>query len=206
MNSDPRSSSVWDGIAARYDERADQGLADPSVRQAWQRLFEKHLPGGPRRILDAGCGTGSLSLLLTEMGHDAMGIDFSPEMVRVAGQKAEALGMPARFAVMDASAPVFPAQSFDAVICRQVLWALPDPGRALANWCDLLGPEGLILLIEGRFASGNGMSVDEVVSAMPDQMTVTGTHDIAKDIALWGGPIPDQRILVVARRKKAGLT
>lgn len=97
----------------------------------------------------------------------------------------------------DASAPKFPAQSFDAIICRQVLWALPDAKTTLQNWSALLKPGGKLLLIEGIFASGNGMSEDAVHAAMPGSLTITETIDLAQQPSLWGGPIADQRILFV---------
>jgi ubiquinone/menaquinone biosynthesis C-methylase UbiE len=198
MNMKQHSPDLWDSIADKYDDlRPDQGLTDPNVRHAWQILLAHHLPGDNLRILDAGCGTGSLSLLLTEMGHQAIGTDFAPAMIDQARQKAKSLKLNAQFAVQDASAPDFPPESFDAIICRQVLWALPDRRAALANWSTLLKPGGILLLIEGLFASGNGMSADAVRNAMPPTLTITETIDLAKSPELWGGPITDQRILFI---------
>lgn len=195
----PHSPALWDSIADKYDDlRTDQGLTDPTVRAAWQALLTYHLPGENLHILDAGCGTGSLSLLLTEMGHQTTGTDFAPAMIDAARQKAKSLNLNTQFAVQDASAPDFPPQSFDAIICRQVLWALPDPAATLQNWATLLKPSGKLLLIEGLFASGNGMSAEAVHDAMPPTLIITETIDLAKLPGLWGGPIPDQRILFVA--------
>jgi len=39
------------------------------------------LPPAPERILDVGCGTGSLMLLLDEAGYSVVGLDRSSEML-----------------------------------------------------------------------------------------------------------------------------
>lgn len=203
MENKAHSSDLWDGIAAKYDSlRPDQSLADPEVRAAWQQLFAAHLPKDKCTILDVGCGTGTLALLLAENGHAATGTDFAPQMVAEAKNKAAAMGSNASFDVQDASAPDFPALlSFDAIICRQVLWALPDAKIALNNWANLLKPDGVILLVEGLFASGNGMPSEDIVTAMPETMTDTTTTDLSTNTALWGGPLTDTRYLVVAKKK-----
>ena len=46
---------------------------------------------------------------------------------------------------------------------RHVLWALADTEAALATWIDLLAPGGRLVLIEGRWSSGVGFAVADVV-------------------------------------------
>lgn len=197
----PRSPDVWDGIAAKYDSlRPDQSLTDPEVRTAWQQLLADHLPKDKCTILDVGCGTGTLALALAENGHQVTGTDFAPKMVAEAKIKAKALGQNVTFDVQDATAPTFAPQSFDAIICRQVLWALPDAKIALSNWTNLLKPGGVILLVEGLFASGNGMPADDIIAAMPETITDMTTTDLGTNTALWGGAINDTRYLVVAKK------
>ncbi len=195
------SPELWDGVAARYDGlRPDQGLTDPVIRGAWAALLDHYLPKPQCAVLDVGCGTGSLSLLLAEAGHAVDGIDFAPGMIAVARDKAIATGSTARFAVQDGSAPQFVAQSFDAIICRQVLWALPDRKLALRNWSGLLRPGGRLIAVEGRFASGNGISEAELIADLPPELPMLETLDLSTRSNLWGGPLTDQRVLVVAAR------
>ena len=49
-------------------------------------------------MLDAGCGTGSLAVLLAEAGHDVVGVDLPPAMVARARAEAAAAGV--RFLVL----------------------------------------------------------------------------------------------------------
>lgn len=201
MNGKAHSPQLWDSVAAQYDDmRPDQSLADPQIRQRWQQLFADELPPGACTILDAGCGTGSLGLALAEAGHSVTGIDFSTEMVALARAKAIKFGLDATFDVQDAATPDFPPQSFDAIACRQVLWALPDKHAALKNWTTLLKPRGRMIFIEGLFASGNGMAESAILDALPDTMTHLQTRDLSTDQALWGGPLNDQRYLLIAER------
>ena len=199
---DAHSSDLWDSVAATYDGmRPDQGLTDPAVRAAWAALLAKNLPARPCTILDLGCGTGSLSLLLAENGHAVTGIDFAPAMIAAAKGKATAADADVSFVVGDATAPKFAPLSFDAIVCRQALWALPDHRGALRNWAELLRQDGRVILVEGRFASGRGMSRDEVVAAFPETLSSPEVTDLSRDESLWGGPIGDQRLLVVATRR-----
>ena len=56
-------------------------------------------------VLDLGCGTGEHTILLTRLGLDVRGVDASAAAVERAGARAEAAGVPARFAVADALDP-----------------------------------------------------------------------------------------------------
>ena len=143
-----RDSELWDAEAEVFDDEPDHGLRDPVVRDAWRSLLISLVPPSPSRIADLGCGTGTLSMLLAEEGHEVDGIDFSPEMVRRAAAKAGSFPGTA-FAVGDASAPELPRAAYDVVLCRHVLWALPSPARALTRWVDLLRPDGRLVLVEG---------------------------------------------------------
>src|SRR4029077_13188862 len=94
-----RESLEWDAEAATFDDEPDHGLLDPDVRAAWADLILPLLPAAPASILDVGCGTGSLAVLLGKAGYDVLGIDFSERMIAAAREKARAAGVRARFEV-----------------------------------------------------------------------------------------------------------
>lgn len=50
-----------------------------------------------KKILDIGCGTGLLSVKLAKMGGDVTGVDLSPDMLRIASERAASLNMPVTF-------------------------------------------------------------------------------------------------------------
>ena len=188
--------ATWDAEAATFDEPADHGLRDPAVRQAWRELLTAQLPNPPARIADLGCGTGTLSVLLAEVGHDVVGVDFSPRMVEAATRKAEGVAG-VRFLQADAFAPPLIEASYDVVLCRHVLWAMPDPAVALTRWISLLAPAGRLLLVEGQWSNGAGLSSEETVRLVEATGRAAVLTPLA-DAAYWGRTISDDRYLVTS--------
>lgn len=190
----PDDIALWDAEAAAFDEAADHGLRDPSVRAAWRSLLVSLLPPPPARVADLGCGTGTLSLLLAEEGYAVDGVDFSPAMVARAVAKAD--GRPdVRFVVGDAAVPRLATSAYDVVLCRHVLWALPDPAAALRRWTDLLAPGGRLVLVEGRWSTGAGLSAAETV-ALVEAAGRQAELTLLPEPAYWGREITDERYVV----------
>ncbi|GAB3789489.1 class I SAM-dependent methyltransferase [Nocardioides ungokensis] len=187
---------LWDAEAATFDEAADHGLRDATVRAAWRDLLLDALPAAPARVADLGSGTGTLSLLLAEHDYTVDGVDVSPEMVRLARKKAADVGG-VRFVEADASAPPLEPGTYDAVLCRHVLWAMPDPAAALGLWVDLLAPGGRLLLVEGRWFNGAGLSADQTV-ALVEQLGRHAALTRLTEAVYWGREIEDERYLVVS--------
>jgi SAM-dependent methyltransferase len=192
-------AEFWDGQAATFDEAADHGLADPVVRDAWRRLLLPLMPAAQSRVADLGSGTGSLAVLLAAAGHEVVGLDLAPRMVERARAKAAVAEVPVEFRVGDAADPPWPPGSFDVVLVRHVLWAMPDPDAALARWVDLLAPGGRLVLVEGRWWTGGGLTaaeVEELVRRHREEATVIPLDEPD----LWGAPVDDERYLVVSTR------
>jgi SAM-dependent methyltransferase len=193
-----RDSDIWDAEAARFDDEPDHGLRDPLVRDAWRSLLRSVLPPIPARVADLGCGTGTLSLLLAEDGYAVDGVDFSPEMVRRARHKAGSFPGTS-FVVGDAGDPPLEDGVYDVVLCRHVLWALPDPAASVARWARLLAAGGRLVLVEGRWSTGAGLTARETVAAV-EGAGLSPTSRVLDDPEYWGGPIDDERYVVVGRR------
>ena len=192
-----RDSALWDAEAEAFDDEPDHGLRDAVVRDAWRALLRSVLPPVPSRIADLGCGTGSLSLLLAEEGHEVDGVDFSPEMVRRACAKVGTFPGTS-FTVADAADPPLEAGAYDVVLCRHVLWALPQPARAVSRWVRLLRPDGRLVLVEGDWATGAGLTAARTIE-MVEAAGLAAEHRSLPDPAYWGHPIEDERYVVVGR-------
>lgn len=187
---------LWDLEASTFDEAADHGLSDVEVRRAWAELLSDLMGAAGRRVADLGCGTGTLSTLLAQHGHRVTGVDFSAEMIRLAEQKAVRMAVPTRFLVADVSEPPLPAGSFDVVLCRHVLWALPDPAAALAAWVDLLDDDGRLVLIEGSWSTGAGLTAEETVELVRQVRGRRPTLRMLSEPVYWGRAIDDERYVV----------
>jgi SAM-dependent methyltransferase len=192
-------AGYWDEQAAQFDAEPDHGLRDPAVRAAWAALLEARLPPPPARVIDLGCGTGSLAVLLAETGYAVRGLDFSGRMVAAAEAKARVAGVAASFAQGDAAAPPYPAGSADVVLSRHVLWALPDPGDALRRWVGLLAPGGRLVLVEGRWSTGAGIPAEQCRELVLRHRREAVLEPL-DDPALWGREIDDERYVVVSER------
>jgi 2-polyprenyl-3-methyl-5-hydroxy-6-metoxy-1,4-benzoquinol methylase len=141
----------WDWRATDFDQEASHGLLNDTQAQAWRNLIRRISGPVPLDILDVGCGTGFLSLLLAEAGHRVIGIDFAPAMLETARRKAAARGLTVEFRPADAEAPDLNSASLDLIVERHVLWTLPHPDLALKTWRGLLRSNGRLVLIEGHW-------------------------------------------------------
>ena len=56
---------IWDEDAAVYDR--SHSPRDPHVLAAWRATLRRLLPDPPSSVLDAGAGTGFLSLMLADL-------------------------------------------------------------------------------------------------------------------------------------------
>jgi SAM-dependent methyltransferase len=189
-------SENWDAEAASFDDEPDHGLHDDATRAAWRELLLRHLPRPPVRIADLGCGTGSLSVLLADAGYAVDGVDSSAGMIERAIAKAAGRES-VSFTIGDAADPPLP-DGYDVVLCRHVLWTLPDPAAALGRWVDLLAPDGMMLLIEGVWHTGAGLSQERTIELLRGAGCEAEVR-LLDDPVLWGGAISDVRYLVVSR-------
>ncbi|MFD7639444.1 class I SAM-dependent methyltransferase [Kitasatospora sp. NPDC059795] len=208
-------AAYWNDAAPAFDREPDHGLADGRTRQAWARRLAAWVPDAAGQVLDVGCGTGSLSVLLAEAGHQVTGVDLAAGMVRRARAKTEAAGHAGHFVVGDAARPPVADGRFDAVLCRHLLWTLPDPRAALHHWTTLLRPGGRLVLIEGRWREAGaaakpyppgadalpwagGVTADQLADAVRPLVRDLRVETLSQDADLWGGPVPDERYAVLA--------
>jgi SAM-dependent methyltransferase len=205
-------AAFWDAAASTFDDEADHGLHDPRVRDAWAARLGSWIPNPPGDVLDLGCGTGSLTLLLAEHGHRVVGVDLSPNMVERARRKIAAAGLDARVMVGDATAPPPLDHSFDTVLSRHLVWTLPDPTAALRRWAALPRKGGRLVLVEGRwdtqtrdntYVDGDalpwmgGVSAETLAETLQPLVSELRVEPLT-DPDLWGRAINDERYAIVA--------
>ena len=124
---------VYDGWADRYDRELLEDWGYTSPQKAVQLLLDAM--GSPElTVLDAGCGTGLVGVLLKEAGMSLLtGIDCSPGMLAEAERK----GVYDALHTMDMNLPLtLPSDSYDAVTCIGTFTSThvkPDAVRELAR-------------------------------------------------------------------------
>ena len=119
-------------------------------------------------------------------------------MIERARDKASAAGASIRFVVGDASEPSFAPGTFDVVVGRHVVWALPDPASALRRWARLLADCGRLIAVEGCW-EGVGIGAADLSSLLAPVFRTVEHHALSDDPRLWGRPVLDERYAIVAR-------
>jgi demethylmenaquinone methyltransferase / 2-methoxy-6-polyprenyl-1,4-benzoquinol methylase len=143
---------MFGAIAPRYD--LVNTLISAGLHRTWKRIaagLAAVPPGG--RAIDVCCGTGDLALLLArQVGPRGrvLGIDFSPEMLRIARRRAEAAGLGAvcRFVPGDAESLPAPDGAFDAATVGFGIRNVGHPDAALRELCRVLRPGGRLAVLE----------------------------------------------------------
>lgn len=92
---------IYDLIADAYD-RINKDIDYSEWADFIEHITELEWRGDakPELILDLGCGTGSMTLELSHRGYDMTGIDYSPEMLDIARERAEAEGLADRILLL----------------------------------------------------------------------------------------------------------
>ncbi|MDD1723781.1 MAG: class I SAM-dependent methyltransferase, partial [Methanospirillum sp.] len=149
-------SGVWDTYADTYDSFVSHGIQTEEEKKLWINVFLKNLPRDKEilTVLDVGCGTGAIGLILAEMGHNVTGLDLSEKMMEEGRQKAVIRRCTMRFLPGDVEDPPFPDNEFDVVISRHLLWTLPHPVKALTAWKRIIRPGGRVMVIAGIWNDG----------------------------------------------------
>jgi SAM-dependent methyltransferase len=97
-------SRYVEGFDAHYDEKA--GGCDRVLRKSmfWRQALTIELLGdvAGKRIVDVGIGSGRLAMVLLRGGAKVTGVDFAPQMLAMARERAERLGVSDRLELVEA--------------------------------------------------------------------------------------------------------
>ncbi|HXF81407.1 MAG TPA: methyltransferase domain-containing protein [bacterium] len=109
-------------------------------------LLAERLPHG--RVLDAGCGSGTATLMLARLGYRVVAVDASAEFVDHLRDRLRRDGLEGRVEVrtVDLAMADLRPGGFDGAICGEVLEHLPDDRRALETVSRALRPGGVLAL------------------------------------------------------------
>jgi ubiquinone/menaquinone biosynthesis C-methylase UbiE len=127
----------------------------PSVRACQEEIgwWQAQRGGRSFRVLDVGCGTGSLLTLLARDSQAELlvGVDYADAMVRrAAGKFSQSEHADKLKAVRgDSERLPFPERTFDVLTCCNSFHHYPHQVEAIRGFRRVLRPGGLLVLIDG---------------------------------------------------------
>lgn len=132
--------------AADWDRERALYIAETAVETAIEAVLA---PGVLGNLLDIGTGTGRMIELLGPRATSALGIDRSPEMLRLARGRIEGAGL-VHGAVRRGDMYALPPAdgSIDTVIIHQVLHFADDPAAVIVEAARVLAPGGRLLVVD----------------------------------------------------------
>lgn len=201
--------------AGDWDEIRSLHIAECEVEAACARALDAGEGGRPvGRLVDIGTGTGRMLELFGPAAERALGVDRSPEMLRLARVKLAQAGLvAAELRQGDMYALPLPAGSADTVILHQVLHYAQQPAAAVAEAARLLSPGGRLLIVDfaphereelrARDAHLRLGFADDVMLKYLDGAGLRGRvvehlEGGELTVTLWQGERPKEKLKVVA--------
>ncbi len=188
---------VLESSPQRYD-RGMQLLTLGRLARA-QRDIAARIQAG-WRVLDIGCGTGTLAVMMASRGAQVTGVDISPPMLSVAHEKVRTAGLQERVTLRELGVTeldtAFPDGSFDAVTSSLAFSELSDDEvtYALRQAHRLLRPAGLLMICDevrpdslaGRMGAGLVRLPFVLVTFLLTQNTTSQVSDLSPRIEAAG--------------------
>jgi SAM-dependent methyltransferase len=143
---------------AHYDRRAAafrDGTSDHDVSQNHAALLEAIEAAPPFSILDLGCGPGRDLRHFRSLGHEAVGLDGSPEFVAMARAFSGCEVLQQNFLAL-----ALPPARFDGVFANASLFHVPsrELPRVLGELRAALRPRGVLFCSNPRGNNEEGLS------------------------------------------------
>jgi SAM-dependent methyltransferase len=132
-----------DGNGERFVPEIHRGGSIEAEHEARYRWAAQLARG--RAVLDAGCGVGWGSVVLSDAGATSVtGVDINPDALASARERAG--DRDAEFQQADLQALPFDDEAFDLVVCFEAIEHVDDPSRALDGLARVLSPGGQLVI------------------------------------------------------------
>jgi len=186
-------------------------LYDLTVRLVGERRFKRHLLSlagiaAGQKILDLGCGTATLALLLVQRcpGAHVVGVDIDPQILAIARRKIRRSGAPIEVFEGSATDPPFPPASFDRILSTLMLhhlslsqkretlvaaWRLLRPGGEI-HIADFGRPHNALMRLVSHsvhFADGNEGTSANLRGELPQLLAEAGFVEV-RETERWMTP------------------
>jgi len=164
-----RERETWNRCAQVY---ADTLL--PLTRQGYQLITDSGFVSRGIRLLDIGCGPGDFTRAFSDAGALVTGVDFSPEMIRIARDRFPEV----EFKVADAERLPFDDCSFDVVVGAYLAHHLARPDVAFQEIYRVVRPGGRFVFV---------IPIQEAQASFGSFFSAVGEH--YEQEAIPGGPL-----------------
>jgi len=158
--------------ALSYDRsRLNELVFFPTVRTCQEEIYRWLEPRADRpfRMLDVGCGTGTLVNLVAHLpqAEQVVGLDYSPVMIRHLWEKIEDSPHREKLhgVVADSEQLPFADASFDVLTCCNSFHHYPHQAECIRGFRRVLRPGGLLILVDGFRDNVVGWVIFDVVVA-----------------------------------------
>ena len=143
----------------------------------WVELIESKAPASrPLRVLDAGCGPGFFSSVLSKAGHKVTGIDGSEGMLAHARENAAVYGDSPEIIKGDFGELPFEDNTFDLIVSRNVTHIIRDHLKVYGEWHRVLKPGGVLLIFDANWhlPYQPGPVREEAIRREREELALTG--------------------------------
>jgi len=141
---DDETLEFWENTASEWElqigDRGDRNRKENSDPVLWR--MAGRVSG--LDVLDAGCGNGYLTAMLSRKGARPVGVDFSEQMIELARKRAPHIDFRVDCC---SSLKTVPDESVDLLISNYVLMDLPDLDGAVSSFYRVLRPGGSAVLV-----------------------------------------------------------
>ena len=152
-----------------------KGVFFDRLRTPWHRLAFRLLSGlrvKDRRILEVGCGYGTFSVALAQLGAQVTGLDISKRAMKIAKEISEKLNV--KIDMIQGDAQNIPCASgfFDVIISCETLEHVPNLKKALAEIFRCIRPRAYLLLTFPNVINPVGM-YQRIASKQPFERSLS---------------------------------
>lgn len=144
-------NQTWTERSDNYNYYVVDELGTDRVQKWLKRIRENAPIKEHLKVLDAGCGPGFFSVILSLDGHEVTGIDGSDRMLEHALENAANFKVSPTLLNGDFGNLPFPDETFDLVISRNVTHIITEHLRVYGEWNRVLKPGGVLLIFDANW-------------------------------------------------------